>query len=77
MVTTRRAEGFFPPTTKGKEPLPASVSPDADFMCHNEGVGLQCGGGFLSVKTHIRCFSYSFRNIETQAEQSSVWVSGP
>ncbi len=34
MATTRRAEGFFPPTTKGTEP-PASVPLDADFICHS------------------------------------------
>lgn len=45
MVTTRRAEGFSPPTTKGTEP-PASVPPDADFICHTVGgTGAANGGG--------------------------------
>lgn len=36
MVTTRRAEGFSPPTTKGTEP-PASV--DANVLSYCGGVG--------------------------------------
>lgn len=40
MVTTRRAEGFSPRTTKGTEP-PASV--DANVICHIVGgVGGRC-----------------------------------
>lgn len=36
MVTTRRAEGFSPPTTKGTEP-PASVLLYASSICHTGG----------------------------------------
>lgn len=38
MVTTRRAEGFSPPTTKGANP-PASVQLDAVIICHNVVLG--------------------------------------
>jgi len=54
MVTTRRAEGFSRPTTKGTKP-PASSEPlDADFICHRERgrvggyTGAANGGGGAS-----------------------------
>lgn len=45
MVTTRRAEGFSPPTTKGTEP-PAWVPFDAVSICHIVGwVNWAANGG--------------------------------